>query len=375
MKTHWNITTELGVNFFVKISKNVFNHNNRDLLELGEGNRRLVAIDSEVFFHRSEEIKSYFDHHGIIPKLVCVEISEEKKNLDNLLFILETIEDFAILRRNEPIIAIGGGVLLDMVGMAASLYRRGVPYIKVPTTLLSLVDASVGAKTSINHFGRRNRLGTYYPPLASYLDKTMFSTLPKDEFVSGMGEILKMAVIKNSDLFEILESSSEQVMSERFLVDGKADSIISMSIDGMVSELETNLWERDLKRVVDFGHSFSPLLEMQSLDDSSVRKLSHGEAVALDVIFSSCLSCCRGMLDLKSLKRIVDVSRAMKLPVYHEYFTDYLLLWESLLDTIKHRNGNQYLPVPVSIGTSTFLNDVTLEDVKVTIQIYEENVL
>jgi 3-dehydroquinate synthase len=375
MKTVWNVVTELPVTFKVKITTSIFDLQNRSLLEYGNSkpnSRRLVLIDSDVFYTKAKTIKKYFDYHKIDTKIISIDLSEEKKNLENLLFILDAMENFAILRRSEPLICIGGGVLLDMAGLAASLYRRGVPYIKVPTTLLSLIDASIGAKTAINHFSRRNRLGTYYAPVAAYLDKTFLKTLPEEEITSALGEIIKMAVVKNAKLFELLENGIEKQIENKFLADGIADEIISISIDDMIAELEPNLWETDLKRLVDFGHSFSPLLEMKSLDDSNVRSLAHGEAVALDIIFSACLSYHRGMLSMLNLKKVVSLAKRMKLPVFHEYFCDHLLLWEALLDTTAHRNGNQNLPTPVTIGNSIFLNDVTLDDIICTSKIYYE---
>ena len=97
----------------------------------------MVLVDSEVFWAHSSKIKNYFLHHNIAAKIIPIDVQEETKDLETLLFILKTIENFAILRRSEPLICIGGGVLLDIGGLAASLYRRGIPYIKVPTTLLA----------------------------------------------------------------------------------------------------------------------------------------------------------------------------------------------------------------------------------------------
>ena len=365
MKTIWNINTSLPVEFAVKITKSLLDVENNSLLEIGDSGpnaRRLVLVDSEVFWAHSSKIKNYFLHHNITAKIIPIDVQEETKELETLLFILKTIENFAILRRSEPLICIGGGVLLDIGGLAASLYRRGIPYIKV--------DASVGVKTSINHFGRRNRLGSYYAPVAAYLDKTFLKTLPEKEIIYAMGEILKMAVIKNEHLFDLMEDNIEVHIADKFLSDGKSDDIISISINDMIEELEPNLWEKDLKRLVDFGHSFSPLAEMNSLEDDTVKTLAHGEAVALDVIFSSCLSYHRKILSHKDLKRIISLAKRMKMEVYHASFSDPMLMWEGLQDTMKHRNNDQNLPVPVTLGKSVFLNDVTFDDLTKTTKIY-----
>ena len=365
--------------FKVKLTPEILNPVNPTLLEEGSSKRRLVMVDSEAFRFFGAQIKEYFFSNSIEAKIVSIDTSEEKKDMETLTFILSVIENFGILRRSEPIIAIGGGVLLDIVGFAASVFRRGVPYIKVPTTLLSIVDASVGIKTSINHFGRRNRLGSYYPPVAAYLDKSFLSTLPSSEIHQAMGEIIKIATIKNKKLFALLEEHVEEVMNEKFLVDKEnaqakraAEEIIFYSIDDMIAELEPNLWETNLARAVDFGHSFSPILEMDSLADTTVHSLSHGEAVALDVIFSSCLSVSRNLMKKEDLEKVVLLSKKCRLPVYHPYFENRLLLWEALLDTMKHRNNSQHLPVPTQIGGFVFLNDVELTDIDDAVCIYKE---
>lgn len=370
MTKGWKVSSSFPLEFSVKLTEGILSPRSGELVEYGSSSRRLVFVDCQVFRHFGEKIHLYFLSHQIEAKIISIDIAEESKDLDTLLFILNSIENFGLLRRSEPIIAIGGGVLLDIVGFAASTFRRSVPYIKVPTTLLSIVDASIGIKTSINHFGRRNRLGSYYAPQAAYLDTSFLKTLPRSEIHQALGEIIKMAVIKNGYLFGFLEKNLDFLLSTKFTEGDAAKEVIFLSIDGMIKELEPNLWEVNLERSVDFGHSFSPLLEMNSLSDNDVPTLSHGEAVALDIIFSSCLSVSRGLLDQSSLDRIIALCRQSSLPVYHPYFSDPLLLWESLLDTVRHRNNNQHLPIPPSIGEVCFLNDVTLEDVKSTSLLY-----
>ena len=195
-------------------------------------------------------------------------------------------------------------------------------------------------------------------------------TLPAEEIHSAMGEIIKMAVIKNSTLFGILEEHASSLLNTHF-THFSASEVIWQSIDDMLAELEPNLWEKNLKRCVDFGHSFSPLLEMNSIADDSVPSLTHGQAVGLDVLFSCCLATHRGLMSIVDLARVVNVCTACKLPVTHPYYSNKLMLWESLLDTVRHRNGNQNLPIPHNIGTYVFLQDVTLEDIESTIEIYE----
>lgn len=373
-KNNWNIKTSLPVEYVIKTSNNIFSENNLDILSYGnqdKDRRRLVVVDKEVAHFYLDKIKAYFDHHKIIYRIIFLDGGEENKNLKNLLYLLEEIEKFGISRKNEPIIGIGGGVVLDILGLASTLYRRSIPYIRIPTTLLGIVDVSVAAKTGINFMDRRNRLGSYYPPIATLLDKNFIKTLQPIEISSGLGEILKMAVIKDNILFNIIEKDGDLLLKSKFNCQC-ADEVISRSIEGMKVELENNLWEKDLKRVVDFGHSFSPIIEMRSINNNNVATLTHGQAVTLGVIFSSCISFIRKTMSYEDLLRIVKTAQSMGLPTYHPSFVDSLLLLESLNDTVKHRNGNQNLPTPKEIGESYFINDLTFNEINETIKIFKQ---
>ena len=313
----------------------------------------MIIIDQNVHKFYAVQLMEYFKSHNIKYSMLIIDTNEESKNWKDADYILQFFEDEGVLRR-EPIIAIGGGVLLDIVGFACSIYRRGIPYIKVPTTLLAIVDASVGSKVAINHFDRRNRLGAYYPPVATLIDKKFIKTQTEREIVNGIAEIFKLAVIKSPELFTLLEESAELLIEEKFQHGAVPVRVINLAITDMIVELGPNLWERKLDRCVDFGHTFSPVIEM-----SNIPELLHGEAVALDCLYSSCISCLRGYIDTLTLHRIFNLANRLKLKTFHEGFTNMELLQKSLADATKHRNGNQFAPLPISIGNYSIVNDVT----------------
>ena len=357
-KRTWSVKAELPVEFILKYSSDVFNLNNHDLLSFGESNRRVVVIDETVYKLYGEQLETYFKTFQVELELFVVDATEENKDWHETDEILKFFEFSGVLRR-EAIIVIGGGVLLDLVGFCCSIYRRGIPYIKVPTTLLAIVDASVGVKVAVNHFERRNRIGAYYPPVATLLDKKFIATQDERNIVNGIAEIFKLALIKDKELFELLETSAEQLITEKFQFGAVPVRVINLAITGMIDELAPNLWERKLDRCVDFGHSFSPIIEMQN-----IATLQHGEAVVLDCLLSSCIANVRGYVDGDTLKRIFKTANDLKLPVFHKDFCNFDFLKKSLSDTMKHRNGNQYLPVPVGIGNYNILNDVTDDEIK-----------
>jgi 3-dehydroquinate synthetase len=168
------------------------------------------------------------------------------------------------LRRREPFLAIGGGCVLDIAGMAACLYRRGVPFVRVPTTLLAIVDASVGVKNGIDYCCAvtdetyKNRVGSFYAPSACLLDPAFIASQDERNISNGFGEILKLALVRSSDLFDLLEAHGKTLIDTRFEDEalrtaGVSSRIIDLSIQIMLEELGPNLWETKLDRCVDYG--------------------------------------------------------------------------------------------------------------------------
>lgn len=364
----FHVQSHLSINYSLSFIEGLLSPTNKTLAQQVKSNRVLVVIDENVMKHFRREIIAYFAQNDIEPSIVSVACGEANKNLDNALYILDQIESFGVLRRSEPVIAIGGGVLLDVVGFAASIYRRGVPYIRVPTTLMAMIDACLGVKTGVNFLGRRNRLGTYFAPLLALIDTSFLKTLDIRELASGAGEILKLAVIKDSHLFNHLENIGQELVESKFQINFPIGSdVLFRAIKGMLEELAPNMWELELERLVDFGHSFSPLVEMKSIPE-----LLHGEAVALDVVFSCILSHLRGWLPESQLSRVLKVTEELKLPTYHRLFTCPKTLREALEDTKRHRNGNQNLPIPKGIGQPVFVNDLTDKEINAAIA-YMEN--
>lgn len=364
-KRTWIVKTELPVEFKLTYSPDIFNESNHDLISYMTNDRIVVVIDAIVHKLYCEQLMEYFNAHNIKYSMLVIDTDEESKTWQKANDILQFFENQGILRR-EPIISIGGGVLLDIVGFACSIYRRGIPYVKIPTTLLAIVDASVGSKVAVNHFDRRNRIGAYYPPIATLIDKKFIKTQEEREIVNGIAEIFKLAVIKSPELFFLLEDNAELLIEEKFQYGAVPVRVINLSITDMIDELGPNLWEKKLDRCVDFGHTFSPIIEMENMPD-----LLHGEAVALDCLYSSCISFLRNNINQDTLDRIFNLARRLKLKTYHKDFTKMQLLNKSLADATKHRNGNQFVPLPLTIGNYTIVNNIDEQEMINAIKIFE----
>lgn len=271
------------------------------------------------------------------------------------------------LRRREPFLAIGGGCVLDIAGMAACLYRRGVPFVRVPTTLLAIVDASVGVKNGIDYCCAsvdetyKNRVGSFYAPSACLLDTSFIASQDCRNISNGFGEILKLALVRSVDLFELLETHGKALVDSRFadtpsVPDGVAQRIIDASIQIMLEELGPNLWEYKLERCVDYGHTFSKLLEMVPGVD-----IMHGEAVNIDGFFCCILSYLRGFITMDTVNRVFRCMQFIELPTTSSHFSSELA-WQSCYDAVEHRHGAQRIPLITEIGESVCVSDITPDE-------------
>jgi 3-dehydroquinate synthase len=360
----WTVEAVRQVRYHLVSSDHLFSPDNTTLLTgcpdapLRAGERRLVVIDENVDALYGAQIREFFAFHDIETTVLVLRADETVKQWDAVSRVVDAMNDFGIDRRREPVIAIGGGVLTDMVGFAASLYRRGTPYIRIPTTLIGLVDAGVGVKTGVNYDTGKNRLGTYAAATATFLDRSFLRSLDLRHISNGLAEILKMALIRSEELFELLEARGPEVRADRFQgstgdLAQAADAIVAESIHLMLEELQPNLWESALERCVDYGHTFSPTIEMHALPE-----LLHGEAVVIDMALTTALSALRGDVSQAQADRIFSVIRALGLPLWNDVLDDPGLLEAALRDTVRHRDGRQRLPLPVGIGRHRFVNDV-----------------
>src|SRR5215217_2550832 len=341
----WQVVHQRIIDYEVVNCQNIFHPQNESLLSSGKkaNTRRFVIVDANVEKYFSKAIREYFNYHKIDAKILVFPSGEKNKSVENYLWILSELDSFPINRRDEPIIAIGGGVLTDIAGFVASSYRRGVPHIKVPTTLMGYIDASVGVKTGINFNGHKNRLGSFEPPKKVFLDRNFLKTLPRRHLLNGMCEMIKLAVIKDSMLFQLLEAHGSSCIDSTFQDDISA-VILDRSVGGMLEELQPNLFEDDLARKVDFGHTFS-----YGLETHEGAHLLHGEAVLIDILVSSIIANARKLLSEQELNRVFGLVTALGIDLNYDPVTPDLL-WNTLEERIYHRNGMQRVPLPQGVG-------------------------
>ncbi|KAH8047706.1 shikimate 3-dehydrogenase [Aureococcus anophagefferens] len=217
----------------------------------------------------------------------------------------------------SPVIGIGGGVCLDVIGLAASLFRRKSPYVRVPTTALSCVSASIGAKSGVNFMGSKNRLGAYVPPVAALLDRAFLATEEPRAVASGVSEMMKMALMKSPRLFELLEAHAGRLVATRFqgddAVPGSAPALHRDDARG-----SRRICGSSLDRLVDFGHAFGQELEMHALGTDV--ELTHGEAVNVDMAYMTVLAHRWASSSATGL-RILRALDAFGCPIWHDMMT------------------------------------------------------
>lgn len=260
------------------------------------------------------------------------------------------------LDRRGIMVAVGGGVTADIVGFAASMFARGVDYLKVNTTLLSQVDVGVGVKNGVNALGSKNMFGTYHAATASINDLEFLRTLPAREIRCGLGEIVKMAVIADAGLFSTLErhpSMFKVPCAVNPTLMSLQDQVTRRAMRLMLEELHTNLREHDLARLVDFGHTFSPLIEV-----ASGHRIAHGEAVAIDMALSAQIAALLGVLGREEADRIVGLLARLGLPVHDRQTCTVALMTRALQDARERRGRQLNLVLPTAIGAATFIDEV-----------------
>lgn len=364
-RSSWRVVSSQPVTYDVRIVEGLLDPAEPALAQAGTtertGNRRLIVIESLVHALYGHVLERYFHAWGLTAEVLVLPAEERVKTMDSVHTVTRHLDGLEIARRHEPIIAIGGGVLLDVVGMAASLYRRSTPYVRVPTTLIGLVDAGVGVKTGVNFDNRKNRLGTYYAPSTCLLDPSFLRSLGERHISNGLAEILKIALVKDYRLFTLLERYGGRLVTSRMQPDRNdstvAREVLERAIGGMLEELAPNLWEKELHRLVDYGHSFSPTVEMDALPE-----LLHGEAVCIDMAVTTAIAHGRGLVGDEDYRRIMATIETLRLPAYHPICT-VERLGAALADTVRHRDGAQRLPLPVGIGSAQFVDDVTVAEI------------
>lgn len=278
----------------------------------------------EVLLHYSETDICYITNetiHSIYPDFAerfipahynvhrfILKDGEQFKNLDAVSAIYDFLAEHH-MNRNNIVIAFGGGVIGDIVGFAASSYMRGIPFIQIPTTLLSQVDSSIGGKTGVNHTSGKNMIGAFNQPLQTIIDVDFLKTLPMREFIAGYSELIKHGMIHDSYLFQILKHKSIPELKDDapVLIDA-----IFRSCEVKARVVESDERESGLRAILNFGHTLGHFLETYT----NYEKYLHGEAVLAGIDFAAWWSMKENHLEEKDYQLIHKHIKNLEVPIY-----------------------------------------------------------
>jgi 3-dehydroquinate synthase len=269
--------------------------------------RVALVTDSIVGKLYKEKIVSILTQAGFSPWVVEIPAGEEHKNLAWLAFLYDKLVEGRIERRS-PLIALGGGVIGDLAGLAAATFQRGLPCVQIPTTLLAQVDSSVGGKTAINHPSGKNLIGVFYQPRLVVIDVDTLKTLPRREFITGVAEVIKYGVILNPELFALLE---EKLSAFLRLDPDLLTAVVKTCCQLKALVVEEDETEGDYRAILNFGHTLGHAIESAT----SYKRFLHGEAVAIGMVFAAHLSSKRGYCSVQIKERICRLVKKVGLPV------------------------------------------------------------
>lgn len=324
--------------------------NNPALLCLSAKQKVLIITNHTVAPLYADKLTAMLDSLGCQSAVLELPDGEQYKTLDTFNTIMSYLLEHNY-SRDVVIVALGGGVIGDLVGFASACYQRGVDFIQVPTTLLSQVDSSVGGKTAVNHPLGKNMIGAFYQPKAVLIDTQCLSTLPEREFAAGMAEVIKYGIIYDQDFFVWLE----QNMSALYALDEEALTYaIARCCQIKAEVVAQDEKEAGIRALLNLGHTFGHAIEAEL----GYGNWLHGEAVAAGTVMAAKTAQLQGLITEQELERIKTILLQAKLPIHTPdsmSFDDFI---KHMMRDKKVLAGELRLVLPTGIGTSEVVKGV-----------------
>lgn len=341
----------------------------------------IFFIDSNVnknHINLIGEIELYFQKYTHLPTLVenpvIIQGGEITKNsTDYINQIYELVEKHKICRHSY-ILALGGGAMLDMIGYAASTAHRGINLIRVPTTVLSQNDSGIGVKNAINFFDKKNFLGCFTTPYAVINDFKFLTTLDKRDWLSGIAEAIKVALIKDKDFFDFIEKNAAELKTPYNMKPMR--ELIYRCAELHLNHIgkSGDPFERGSSRPLDFGHWSAHKLERLTNYD-----LRHGEAVAIGIALDSTYSYLTGLLPKTHWQRILNTITALGFKIFTPELSNYSQtldsnknIFKGLAEFQEHLGGNLTIMLLQKIGKGIDVNEVEIKQYEAAIEILEK---
>jgi 3-dehydroquinate synthase len=304
--------------------------------------------DENVAGFYGEQVLEALGEAGLQSSLFAIEPGEQHKSMASVQAIWQAFLESGI-ERGSTILALGGGVVGDLAGFAAATYLRGVRWVIVPTSLLAMVDSSLGGKTGADLPQGKNLIGAFYPPKLVFADLKVLDTLPMKELRSGMAEVVKAGVVGDARLFELCSAGWETVNAHR-------DEIVKRAMAVKIQVIQEDPYEKGRRASMNLGHTVG-----HAVEHASGYRLSHGEAVAIGMVVEACLAEKLGLAEAGLKQRIQACLESLGLPVAIPSSLDRQKMLAAMQVDKKRSRGKVRFALPVNIGkvkTGVVLDDL-----------------
>ncbi len=323
-----------------------------DLRQRSLADRYVVIADQHVADLYGEALLASLAGAGLAAELLTFPRGEASKNLATITDLVRRLARLG-LDRKACLIGLGGGVTGDITGFLAAVYMRGISFVQVPTTLLAQVDSSVGGKTGVDIPEGKNLVGCFYQPRCVYIDSQLLTSLPVEELLNGLAEVIKYGVIYDADFFNFLGRKRQAVLAlDLPVIEEVIDKCCRIKAD-VVSRDEK---ESDLRRILNFGHTIGHAVEA-----ASDYQLAHGMAVAIGMVAASSLAFRKKIFAANEDKMVLELIKSYGLPVTVPAELDRNRIKEYLKTDKKAVAGKPFFVLPKMIGSVVITDDVPEE--------------
>ncbi|MCK5753098.1 MAG: 3-dehydroquinate synthase, partial [Mycobacterium sp.] len=300
-----------------------------DLARILEGRHKVAILHQPVLAQTAEAIRAHLAERGIDAHRIEIPDAEAGKELPVVGFIWEVLGRIG-LGRKDAVVSLGGGAATDVAGFAAATWLRGVDIVHIPTTLLGMVDAAVGGKTGINTDAGKNLVGAFHQPAAVLIDLATLETLPRNEIIAGMAEVVKAGFIADPVILDMIEADPDAALDPTGAV---LPELIRRAVAVKADVVAADEKESQLREILNYGHTLAHAIERRER-----YQWRHGAAVAVGLVFAAELGRLAGRLDDQTAQRHRSILEALGLPV--SYDADALpQLLEAMLGDKKTRAG------------------------------------
>ncbi|MEA1962328.1 MAG: 3-dehydroquinate synthase [Bacillota bacterium] len=338
-KAYWINIQNQGLQTAGALIREVINTNKIFLIS----NPTVYGLYGEVVA-RSLEEAGFEVLTGLMPD------GEIYKNMDEVLKLIDQGLHWE-LERGHAVVALGGGVVGDLVGFVAAIYQRGIDFFQIPTTLLSMVDSSIGGKVAVNHPGGKNLIGAFHQPKGVLIDPHALNTLPEEEYLCGLGEVVKYGIIYDEEFFVYMEKNAALISKRDSEV---LEKLIERSCINKSRIVASDEKEQGLRIILNLGHTFGHAIEKMG----DFQRFKHGQSVAMGIIMASFLAWEMGLLSTDEKKRIEQLLTNLHLPCnVSDLNSEQIFL--AMQHDKKAKNGKLRFVLPNGIGSYKVTDDVT----------------